>query len=147
MHVDGHVDAPLVRDVAEIVERVADEVGDRERLRDELDLPGLDAGEVEEVRHHAAEPVGVVADAAEVVARLLGERPGHAVQEVVDVALDGGQRGPELVGDVAEKVRFELIHLTEPGVGRLERPVRGLELGRPLVHLGLELRGRLLERR
>jgi hypothetical protein len=49
------------------------------------------------------------------------------------------------MGDVAEEVGLELVDLAEAGVRALQLAVRGLQLGRPLAHLGLELGRRLLE--
>src|SRR5262245_33691351 len=134
-----HVDANLPRggDMAETVDGVADDVSQGERLREKLDLPRLDASQVEEVGHHAAEPVGVVSNPAEVVARLVGQWSGYAVQEVVDIALDGGQRRPQLVRNVSEEIGLELIELSEPRMGGRELEVGGLELGRPRVHFRL----------
>ena len=88
-----------------------------EGLEDQLDLAGLDPGEVEEVRDHPAQPVGVVPDATEVVPRPSASGPATPSRRLSTKPLIEASGRPQLVGDVAQEVRLQPVQLPEPGVG------------------------------
>ena len=85
--IEGEHEAASAGHLPEALRRVADDVAHRERLGAELDLSRLDPGQIEQVGDHPAEPIGIVPDPGEIVRRLLGQRAGDAVEEIVHEAL------------------------------------------------------------
>ena len=85
-----------------------DHLGEVDLLQPELDVPGVDAGDVQQVGEHGLEAVhraGQDLDAAQ------GEGIGDLLARVLDLLrgqADRGQRGAQLVGDVGDE---EALHL------------------------------------
>ena len=80
----------------------------------DLILSGLDPGELEEVLDQRLQPVGMMQYGVDEAAQR-GRIVHGAVQQGLDIALDGGQGGPELVGHVGHEVLPDLLEAPQFG--------------------------------
>src|SRR5690606_15085688 len=87
----------LVGDGPECVDRARDPFAHVEWLHLEDDATALDTGYVEHVVDELDEPVGVLLHDGEELLLYLVDLAGFSVEDQVDVALDRGERGAELV--------------------------------------------------
>ena len=95
-----------------------EQVGHADRLDGQRRHPGVDAGEVEQVVDQPAEPFGLVEGRLQ-AGRV---RLGDAVDEVLEDGAEGGQRRPQLVGDVGDQVASLAVDGGEVLGHRVERP-------------------------
>ena len=75
----------------------------------------VEAGEVEQVGDHAAEPLGAAQGEAEQAFLLGGHRSRNAVEEEAEGLLDGGQRRLEVVRDVGDEIPLRPVQLLQAG--------------------------------
>ncbi len=118
----GQLDALGRRRRGQDVERALDALAEREGLRLELDLAGLDLGEVEDVVDDREQRLGGGVDRLGEVALLLVER---RVEEQAAHADDGVHRGPDLVAHGGQEGALGLVGLLGRLLGRaavLEQP-------------------------
>ena len=101
------------------LDRIAEHLADLDRDRIDLEHPGLDLGEVEDVFDHAQQRVGAHLDQIEILT-LLGLERGVAQQ--LRHADDAIHRRADLVAHVGEKLALRRIALVGllPGRGELE---------------------------
>ncbi len=101
----------------------------RERVHLELDLSGLDLGEVEDVVDQREQVVPGRDDVVEVLGLLLVDRADHLVAEHLREADDRVQRRPQLVGHVGQELRLVLARRLELGVEATELVVHPVDVG------------------
>ena len=94
-HVDGFLRGDGLESLCDVVEQLRD----REGAKLQLAGTGFDAREIQKVIDHAGEPLDIVFDTLQIIGRLLVQRAGDTIQEIVHVSLDGSHRGPQLMGD------------------------------------------------
>ena len=92
---------------------LVDDRGDLARPGFDGERAGLDAGHVEQVPDQVVHLVRRVADDAEELRHLGGIELGRGLQERRDRALDGGERGPELVAHHPQELRAQLLQILE----------------------------------
>jgi hypothetical protein len=91
------------------------------RLGRELDAPGLEPGDVEQLVDEVREPLRAPEDGFLLLDLLGRQRAVHLAQEQPAVPDDRGQRGPELVADHGEELRLELVEPSQLLVDLCER--------------------------
>ena len=108
-------------------------VAEHEALRGELQVAGVDPGELEEVVDHPHHPVDLGADLPVVARRVLGQ----AVLQRLGHGPHPGQRTAQVVGDPRDQLAPGLLQACLPFAGLRELPAGPHELVGEL----LELRG------
>ena len=107
LHGDGHF---LVRrGEVELALDVAEQGGDLHRRALERVGPTLEPGEVEQLRHHPAQPLGL----AQHLAQRLVVGLGDAVDDVLEVGPERGDRRAEVVTDRGDELPPLLLHRLE----------------------------------
>jgi len=104
----------------EPVHHAAQANGEVEAFPALLEAPGLDACQVQDVAHHAEEPIGVLLRDAEQLLRQL--RSHVLVHQHVQGALDGRERRVQVVRDHGQQLGPHLVHVLQPPVQRGEVP-------------------------
>ena len=101
-------------------------------LAHDPELVRLEPGQVEQVADQPVEPAHLLVHGLERLVELVGA--DHALGDGLDVARDGGERRPQLVGDAHQEVALELVDLAQPVDHALEP---GGELAQLVVGVAL----------
>ena len=136
------LDAVLRRPLAHHHDAALERLPQRERRDLELDLPGLDLGEVEDVVDQRQQVVGRGQDVVEVLRLLLVDVAEQPLAQHLREADDRVQRRPQLVRHVGEELRLVPARRLELTALLVELAERGGELPGPLLDLLLEARRR-----
>ena len=97
----------------ERVARQLDKAGHVRRLRRDRQRARFDASRIQQVADQTEHVVGLVVDDPVVLAHLCGVRHRRRVQQRGGRALDGGQRGPQLVAHHAQELRLQALQLVQ----------------------------------
>ena len=141
------LDAVLQRALAHHHDAALERVLQRERRDLELDLPGLDLGQVEDVVDQRQQVVARGEDVLEVLRLLLVELAEELLAEHLREADDRVQRRPQLVRHVGQELRLVPARRLELAALLVQLGECRLELAGPLLDLLLEARIGLLEPR
>ncbi len=128
-----------MRDRREVGDGLSDQAADV----DALGLEGArlvgDAHRLDEPVDDVDETVGLVAHDLDVLADVVVDLAGDAVQDVLRCAADGGEGRPQVVGDVLNRLLAVLGDLVERDLRARQRDVGAAQLHPALHHLALEL--------
>jgi len=109
------LDAGLARALAVLVEGLGDQAGRRDVAPVQLDLPRLDARQVEQIVDDRLQPVAVVARREQEIGLLGRERTHDPVEAQVDGHAQRRQRRAKLVRHRRHHVGLELVETAQPG--------------------------------
>ena len=101
-----------------------------EALQVEGDAPDVHAREVQQRADGARQPLQVALHDHQALLLLVGDGAELPLQDVVRVALDGGERRAQLVADVGQQVGLHPVELLQLLVDGRQLLVRLLELAR-----------------
>ena len=147
IRLERDLDAVLRRALAHHHDAALERLRQRERRDLELDLPGLDLGQVEDVVDEREQVVPGREDVLDVLVLLLVELAEELLAQHLREADDRVQRRPQLVRHVREELRLVPARGLELAALLVELAQRRLELAGPLLDLLLEARIGLLELR